>query len=501
MNDYTTLVNSAVPSITQLIGNNYAKQTGGGSDFSTMLSQASKSAKSEVQVAEPKKDDTKPAEELVAYAAMTQAAKNPQPVDEKAEQTVEAVATDAAVTPETLEKVDPAAVESIMEMTGITNIDDIAKLLNDLGIMIPSDLSPSNVNAFLTQLLAKIDENLGALADASLAVTTNTKADISQLLTNQPLTNQTVAPTQDATLTIQVVDALPVDIATVEVVDVTVKATDVATADVDVPVLQKVRDHLAAKLGNEPTAEVTDSGTVDATSTETVDVSAVAKGQSNTSTSQDTNQDANADENADTKAQPAKVDNTKDIHMTDTTNTVQRHAAVEQAPTADPVLDVKVNTQNVIDQIVQSAKMVKGDGTSQLEIQLRPEHLGKVTLLLTATEDGVTARIKAQSEQVRGMLTSGLTDLVASLKDMGINMKHIDITHSEMSSDLSRGNSQQQSMHGQGQQRGQQQPQQQPSGRIISLPNPMMARTSNLLYGTSALQPMNEYDVSVDFKA
>ncbi len=117
-----------------------------------------------------------------------------------------------------------------------------------------------------------------------------------------------------------------------------------------------------------------------------------------------------------------------------------------QAPVTAPAVTVTnaqalpVSPSEIFSQIVQSASLNQQvSGVSQMQIQLNPAFLGRVNIILTATADGVTAQIRAQNDAVRGILAGGLTQLQDALKDMGLNMKSVDVTGSELGWDFSRG--------------------------------------------------------------
>ncbi|MDL2288046.1 flagellar hook-length control protein FliK [Oscillospiraceae bacterium OttesenSCG-928-F05] len=112
--------------------------------------------------------------------------------------------------------------------------------------------------------------------------------------------------------------------------------------------------------------------------------------------------------------------------------------AQPQVQSAQPV-----SPAQVLDQLVQSATLNSQNGVQKMEIMLAPEFLGKVSIVLTATEDGVTAMIRAANDSVRNMLAMNIAELQQGLKDAGINMKNIEIEDPELSWDFARDGSSQ----------------------------------------------------------
>jgi flagellar hook-length control protein FliK len=109
--------------------------------------------------------------------------------------------------------------------------------------------------------------------------------------------------------------------------------------------------------------------------------------------------------------------------------------AVKQADIPGSAATEKFIAQSreVISQIVEQARMSKFDGTSRLEIQLQPEHLGKLSIALSQQENGlVSAQIRTSGEQVSAMLRATLGELEASLKNLGITMDNIEISEHKL---------------------------------------------------------------------
>jgi len=75
--------------------------------------------------------------------------------------------------------------------------------------------------------------------------------------------------------------------------------------------------------------------------------------------------------------------------------------------------------------------MSRQDGSSRLEIQLKPEFLGKLSVVLTASESGVGVQIRAASEETRGLLLAHVDQLRSSLESAGVDMKNIEIANGQ----------------------------------------------------------------------
>lgn len=60
-----------------------------------------------------------------------------------------------------------------------------------------------------------------------------------------------------------------------------------------------------------------------------------------------------------------------------------------------------VNGADVIKQIINSVKVTGNNVVQSMEIQLNPEHLGKVTLNVTSKSGVITAEIVAQNDRLK----------------------------------------------------------------------------------------------------
>lgn len=85
------------------------------------------------------------------------------------------------------------------------------------------------------------------------------------------------------------------------------------------------------------------------------------------------------------------------------------------------------NVQEVFDQLIQFSKITVQEGKSQVEIQLKPEYLGKVQLQLTLEEGILTAKFLVENQAVGRMLESNLTDLRQSLQEQGLKFEQVQV--------------------------------------------------------------------------
>lgn len=85
--------------------------------------------------------------------------------------------------------------------------------------------------------------------------------------------------------------------------------------------------------------------------------------------------------------------------------------------------EAKIISQ-IIDQINVNAKQ----NITSMEMQLYPEHLGKVTIQVVAKDGGVTAQIQAENENVVKAIEGQISILRDSLNNQGVKIDSIEVT-------------------------------------------------------------------------
>lgn len=84
-----------------------------------------------------------------------------------------------------------------------------------------------------------------------------------------------------------------------------------------------------------------------------------------------------------------------------------------------------VNKQEVIEQIVEKAKVMINHGSTEMEISLKPDSLGKIQLRVALENQAITAQFVAESDQVKRILESSMVDLRKMLQDNGIQVQNL----------------------------------------------------------------------------
>lgn len=91
---------------------------------------------------------------------------------------------------------------------------------------------------------------------------------------------------------------------------------------------------------------------------------------------------------------------------------------------------------NVVQQIVDQARLIRSEDGAQMVIRLNPEHLGELMLRVAVASDGtVNATFHTENAQVRGMLANSLIQLKQELAEQGIKVNNVEV-YSGLSEDF-----------------------------------------------------------------
>ena len=105
------------------------------------------------------------------------------------------------------------------------------------------------------------------------------------------------------------------------------------------------------------------------------------------------------------------------------TETMNATATAEAAP-AQQAQD----PYNVMQQIVDQARLIRSDANTEMVIRLNPEHLGELTLRVAVTAGGaINATFHTENAQVRGLLESSMIQLKQELQQQGLKVNNVDV--------------------------------------------------------------------------
>ncbi len=136
------------------------------------------------------------------------------------------------------------------------------------------------------------------------------------------------------------------------------------------------------------------------------------------------------DEAGGNEAQTGNMSETADVSQNAQQTVVPQNQFVENFDNVEisTPLPENVNTRDVIDQIVESARVIATDQKTTMELQLNPESLGKVLLKVTQEEGALTAKITTQNAMVKEALEAQLVELKQNLEQAGVKVDAVEVT-------------------------------------------------------------------------
>lgn len=126
--------------------------------------------------------------------------------------------------------------------------------------------------------------------------------------------------------------------------------------------------------------------------------------------------------------------NEDDKKMTTDENSTNENVAVQPQDFAKKLtedLSAKVGetkANDIVRQVVEQTQLHVKQGTTSLEMQLYPEHLGKVLVQVVSRDGSITAQITAESEAAKNALESQLTLLKDNLNNQGVKVENVEVT-------------------------------------------------------------------------
>lgn len=82
-------------------------------------------------------------------------------------------------------------------------------------------------------------------------------------------------------------------------------------------------------------------------------------------------------------------------------------------------------TEDILGKIGENARLILGSGQSEMQIQLKPDFLGKINLQVTMENGQVTARIGVENLQVKELVEANIKQLQQNLDSQGIKVGNL----------------------------------------------------------------------------
>lgn len=97
---------------------------------------------------------------------------------------------------------------------------------------------------------------------------------------------------------------------------------------------------------------------------------------------------------------------------------------IAEIPAAE---ETQISSRQIIEQIVEQVKVEMNQNTSSLELQLYPEHLGKIQIQVVSKDGVMTARIAAETETARQAIENGISNLKDAMEQQDLKVDAIEV--------------------------------------------------------------------------
>ena len=98
-----------------------------------------------------------------------------------------------------------------------------------------------------------------------------------------------------------------------------------------------------------------------------------------------------------------------------------------------------LNKSDIMNQINARFSDLQNSGNSKVTIVLRPENLGRIHLEIVNSQDGITAKMATENQQVKELLDKNMDALKASLQSQGVNVNNLKVETTSQSSNANLG--------------------------------------------------------------
>lgn len=112
-----------------------------------------------------------------------------------------------------------------------------------------------------------------------------------------------------------------------------------------------------------------------------------------------------------------------------------QEAVAQKAETVSGQTDIVALVREIADQLLERVRVVVSPETTSLEIQLTPEHLGKVGLTISEQDGVLKARFFTENELAKQAIESNLVQFKETLSEQGLRVESIEVMVSEFSFD------------------------------------------------------------------
>ncbi|MCT4596351.1 MAG: flagellar hook-length control protein FliK [Vallitalea sp.] len=312
--------------------------------------------------------------------------------------------------------VEDAIVKQVTETLGISK-DELKEILSELDMTVFDLLLPDKLDAFLTKLY-NVENTFDLLSNQDIINNIRQlKTQLSDVMESFKLDNETIK----------------------DIINKVHNQSQSLTEDLSQEQLATNNDlEKDTDQKKTPTVEITDERTSEKTEKQTQtgektnETGKVLDQKTEEKTNEKTNEATNEKIDGTSKDILAKSDNISEGHVdfNNELNVVEQNVQKVEIINNDgtkEIISYNINTEEVIEQIVSNVKVELNDDKSTMMIQLRPEHLGKLSFSLTSENGVITANFMAENPAVKELIEANLAQLRVSLQEQGIDVDKLEV--------------------------------------------------------------------------
>lgn len=88
---------------------------------------------------------------------------------------------------------------------------------------------------------------------------------------------------------------------------------------------------------------------------------------------------------------------------------------------------VQVNKDDILNQVYDRIKVFKGDGSSELHVNLKPDQLGDVSIKLVMEKGTISARVTVENSEIKSIMQGSMPEIKEHLKEQNINVSNLSV--------------------------------------------------------------------------
>jgi flagellar hook-length control protein FliK len=327
------------------------------------------------------------------------------------------------------EEVDDTVIEEIATALNVIlgqieealNVDEetVSTTMEDLGLNLGDLLNSDNLKELVTALSGE-DSVISLVADEDLYSTLQTLTEVVDTQLDTVLDNTGLSQDELNTILESLLTSDEADESTIEASNELLKGIPDET----------LTEELPQEVEKEPVVIVQDNTTKPATTYSKLPENQTQQTTETTNNLQSQSSDADKAE----KHQDNPIFNQQQEPLSEN---------VSEAATDNTVSYTTDTTESIMRQLADTVKLIKEDNLTQMELQLHPASLGTVNISLISKGGAITAQFTTQSEQVKAVIESQVTQLQADLEQQGVKVEAIEVAveSHQMEKNLDEGNS------------------------------------------------------------